>query len=79
MNSFNFLNYHRRDVCTQASVCKIKVFIPEVIYGARNGLLMALFIPGGTPHNDLYGEAPSARKGYLFKASGIQKSRDFTS
>ena len=25
---------------------KIKVFIPEVIYGARNGLLMALFIPG---------------------------------
>ena len=55
MNSFNFLNYHRRDVCTQASVCKIKVFIPEVIYGARNGLLMALFIPGDTPHNDLYG------------------------
>ena len=35
----------------------IRVFIPEVIYGARNGLLMALFIPGGTPHNDLYGEA----------------------
>ena len=48
-----FLNYHRRarDVCTQASVCKsvhkITVFIPEIIYGARNGLLMALFIRGG--------------------------------
>ena len=40
---------------------KIKVFIPEVIYGARNGLLMALFIPGGTPHNDLKGEAPRER------------------
>ena len=25
---------------------KIRVFIPEVIYGARNGLLMVLFIPG---------------------------------
>ena len=36
---------------------KIRVFIPEVIHGARNGLLMALFIPGDTPHNDLYGEA----------------------
>ena len=32
---------------------KIRAFIPEVIYGARNGLLMALFISGGTPHNDL--------------------------
>ena len=21
MNSFNFFNYHKRDVCTQASVC----------------------------------------------------------
>ena len=40
---------------------KIKVFIPEVIYGARNGLLVALFIPGVTPHNDLYGEAPRER------------------
>ena len=40
---------------------KIKVFIPEVIYGARNRLLMALFIRGGTPHNDLYGEAPRER------------------
>ena len=29
---------------------KIRVFIPEVIDGARNGLLMALCIPGGTPH-----------------------------
>ena len=64
-----FLNYHRRarDVCTQASVYKsvhkITVFIPEIIYGARNGLLMALFIRGGggTPHNDLYGEAPRER------------------
>ena len=65
MNSFNFLNYHRRDVCTQASVCKIKVFILEVIYGARNGLLMALFIPGGTPHNDLYGEATRERGTFL--------------
>ena len=40
---------------------KIRVFIPEVIYGARNGLLMALFIPWGTPHNDLYAEAPRER------------------
>ena len=27
---------------------------------------MALFIPGGTPHNDLYGEAPRER-GTLFR------------
>ena len=40
---------------------KIKLFIREVIYGARNGLLMALFNPGGTPHNDLYGETPRER------------------
>ena len=45
---------------------KIRVFIPEVIYGARNGLLMALFISGGTPHNDLYGEAPR-EKGTFFR------------
>ena len=38
---------------------KIKVFILEVIYGARNVLLVALLIPGGTPHNDLYGQALS--------------------
>ena len=44
---------------------KIRVFIPEVIYGARNGLLMALFISGGTPHNDLLWGG-SARKGYFF-------------
>ena len=29
---------------------KIRVFIPEVIYGAKNGLLMALFISGGAVH-----------------------------
>ena len=40
---------------------KVRVFIPEVIYGARNGLLVALFIPGGAPHNDLYGETPRER------------------
>ena len=40
---------------------KIRVFIPEVIYGSRNGLLMALFIMGRTRHNDLYGEAPRER------------------
>ena len=42
---------------------KIGVFIAEVIYGARNGLLMALFIPEGTPNNELprYGEAPRER------------------
>ena len=45
---------------------KIGVFIPEVIYGARNGLLMALFIPWDTPHNDLYGEAPR-EKGTFFR------------
>ena len=46
---------------TGQRVYKIKVFIPGVIYGARNGLLMALFIPGGTPHNDLYRQAPRER------------------
>ena len=46
---------------------KIRVFIPEVIYGSRNGLLMALFISGGTPHNDLYGEAPR-EKGTFFRS-----------
>ena len=45
---------------------KIRVFIPEVIYGARNGLLMALFISGGTPHNDLYGEAPREKGTLIF-------------
>ena len=44
---------------------KIRVFIPEVIYGARNGLLMALFIPGDTPHNDLYQEPAPAYMGRL--------------
>ena len=43
---------------TGQHVHKIRVFIPEVIYGTRNGLLMALFIPG-VPH--LYGEAPRER------------------
>ena len=36
---------------------KIRVFIPQVIYGAKNGLLMALLSRGGSPHNDLHGEA----------------------
>ena len=40
---------------------KIREFIPEVIYGASNGLLMALFIPGGSPRHGLYGEAPHER------------------
>ena len=44
---------------------KIRVFIPEVIYGAKNGLLMALFIMGRTPHNDLYGEAPRERGNFF--------------
>ena len=44
---------------------KIKVFIVEVIYSARNGLLMAFFIPWGTPHNDLYGEAPRERSTFI--------------
>ena len=44
---------------------KIRVFIPEVIYSARNGLLMALFIPGGTPQNDIYGEAPRERGTFI--------------
>ena len=35
---------------------KIRVFIPKVIYGASNGLLVALFIPGGSPRNILYEE-----------------------
>ena len=48
---------------------KIRVFIPEVIYGARNGLLMALFIPGGASRNDLYGEAPRER-GTFFRLQG---------
>ena len=44
---------------------KIKVFIPEVIYSARNGLLMALFIPGDTPQNDIYGEALPERVTFI--------------
>ena len=56
---------------------KIKVFVPEVIYGARNGLLSGALIPGDTPHNDPYREAPRER-GYL-KGCGTQKSGDFTS
>ena len=40
---------------------KIKVFIPEVIYSTRNGLLMALFVP----HNDLYGETPRERGTFI--------------
>ena len=43
---------------------KIRVFITKVIYGARNGLLMALFIPWGTPHNYLVGRLRA--KGVLF-------------
>ena len=66
MSSLNFLNNHRRK-SVHRRVHKIKVFILEVIYGARNGLLVALFNPGGTPHNGL---APiwegSVRKGYLY-------------
>ena len=40
---------------------KIKVFVPEVIYGARNGLLSGALNPGGTPHNDPHREAPRGR------------------
>ena len=40
---------------------KIKLFIPVVTCGARNGLLMALFIPWGSPHKDLYWEARRER------------------
>ena len=60
MSSLNFLNNHRRK-SVHRRVHKIKVFILEVIYGARNGLLVALFIPGGTPHNGLYEQAPCER------------------
>ena len=32
----------------------------------------ASIYPGGTPYNDLYGEAPAElRNGYLFQASGV--------
>ena len=34
-------------------------------YGASNGLLMALFIPWGTPRNDLYGEAARERSTFF--------------
>ena len=44
---------------------KIKVFIAEVIYSARNGLLMALFIPGDIPQNDIYGEALRERGTFI--------------
>ena len=47
----------KRRLQTAQRVHKIRVFIPEVIYGASNGLLMALLIPWGSPRNDLYGEA----------------------
>ena len=51
---------------------KIRVFILQVIYGIRNGLPMALFIPWGAPHNDLYGEAPCER-GTFFRLQAYKK------
>ena len=60
---------------------KIKLFIPVVIYGARNGLLMALFIPWGSPHNDLYWEAPRERGTFfrfqVYKRVEISKAEVF--
>ena len=38
--------------------------------GNRNGLLVALFIPGGAPHNDLYGETPGERGTFFFLFRG---------
>ena len=38
--------------------------------GNRNGLLVALFIPGGAPHNDLYGETPRERGTFFFLFRG---------
>ena len=52
---------------------KLKVFIPEVIYGARNGLLMALFFPGGTPHNELYGAEAPRERGTFFGLQVLKK------
>ena len=65
MNSFSFLNYHGSVHRRESSIHKIRVFIPEVTYGTRNGL--GWFYPGGggTPHNDLYGEAPRERGIFL--------------
>ena len=40
---------------------KIKVFVPEIIYGASNGLLSGALIPGDTPYNDPYREVPPER------------------
>ena len=52
---------------------KIRVFIPEVIYGSRNGLLMALFFPGGTPHNELYGAEAPRERGTFFRLQVFNK------
>ena len=52
---------------------KLKVFIPEVIYGARNGLLMVLFFPGGTPHNEPYGAEAPGERGTFFRLQVFKK------
>ena len=51
MNSFNFLNYHRRDVCNRL-VCAQSVHSGG--HGARNGLHIMSY-------NELYGKAPCER------------------
>ena len=56
---------------------KVKVFIPAIIW-RQEWAPDGAFYPGGTPHNDLYGEAPRG-SGTFFYSLGIQKSRDFTS
>ena len=67
MNSFNFLNYHRREVCTQASVCirfRRSYNAPGMGSGWR-------FLSWGLFHvmPDLYGEAPRER-GNFFRLQG---------
>ena len=39
---------------------KVKVFIPAIIW-RQEWAPEGAFYPGGTPHNDLYGEAPRER------------------
>ena len=51
----------------------LKVFIPEVIYGARGTFLMALFFPGGTPHNELYGAELPRERGTFFRLQVFKK------
>ena len=55
MKSFNFLNYHRRDVCNRLACAQS---VHSGGHGARNGLHIMSY-------NELYGKAPCERGTFL--------------